>query len=364
MDISLDESQRLLANSARSVLAPAAQTTELRAAERSDDGFDTGLWQHVVDLGWVGLPFDPAQGGGGGRLVDAGVLAVELGRSAVALPLLATLSAGIVADHLRVTSGDLDLVAEVASGRRAACVDPTDRFSGPASLAGDRITGGPWIVEWAHGAELLVLPVIDQAGANRVVVAPSSGLSIRPVASTDNERIAIVTAHGCTASVIGEPADADALADASASVALLRSAALVGTAERVLRLTVNHVTTREQFGQPLGRFQAVQHRCADMAIHADVARLAVFHALARTAASRRWRIDAAVASFLAAQAAEAIVIDAAQLHGGLGFMQEYELSFHFRRAKAAQLRDGGEDGQLDRITEHLPELITSGWAGA
>jgi alkylation response protein AidB-like acyl-CoA dehydrogenase len=208
-----------------------------------------------------------------------------------------------------------------------------------------------------------MIPGVDESGRLHLLTAGPTELEIVPLVSTDNERIARVAIDRRPLSRLTDASlDRPALAEAFARSRLLGAASLVGTTERVLELTVDHVRNRVQFGQSLGAYQAVQHKCAEVALHADVARLAVFNALSRAAAGSEAGADCAVACFLAARAAERAVIEGAQLHGGLGFMSEYELSFHFRRAKGAQLRDGGERGQLTDVYRHLDGILGTTWA--
>ena len=364
MDLALNESERLLQQTARRLLAPHAMVAALAAAEASPEGFDERLWARFVDLGWTGLAFGTDRGGGGGDLVMLGLLAAELGRAAVASPLIATITAGVVVDRLGGTAEAYDLVGRVATGTWCAALvaPPTHRQSPEPTL--DVLSGGPWLVEWGTAADIMVVPArLDRGGWCLLSVAPEE-LAIAPVGSTDNERLSWVSAERSpSVPLTSGPVGDDALDDALAVGGLLRAACLVGTAERVLELTVAHVRDREQFGQPLGRFQAVQHKCADVAIYVDGARLAVFHALSRASRALRFTPDAAVASYVAGRAAEIAVIEGAQLHGGIGFMSEYELSFHFRRAKAGQLRLGGEVDQLEMVAARLADLMAVGWEG-
>lgn len=363
MELEVGETQRLLADSVRKVLAGSAAVSALQACEASLAGFDDELWKTIVELGWTGLAIPSELGGGGGSLVDVGLVALEVGRAAVASPWRATVTAAIVAERLGQGEAVDQLLGAVVAGARLALVAaPWDGAAIGRQHRG-QVSGGPWIVEWGGAADSLVMAVQDESGSDRLVVVPADALEIVALACSDNERTALVEARDCPSTDLAAgPVDRGALLDALGVASLLRAASMVGTAERSLELTVGHVANREQFGQPLGRFQVVQHKCADVAIHADVARLAVFHALSRAAAGLPAAADTAVAAYLASRAAEVAVIEGAQLHGGLGFMNEYELSFHFRRAKAYQLRDGGERWQLQRIAERTDELLASGWA--
>lgn len=365
MELELSDTHRLLADSVRNLLVSAGSVVALQAAEASALGFDVELWETIVELGWTGLALPCDVGGGGGDLLDAGVVAVEMGRAGVASPWLPNVSAAVVIDRLGQGEGADQLLQAIASGTRCALVVAPWDGSTPAECQAEKVSGGPWLVDWAAGAEILVMVVQDQSGSHGLVGVPADVLDITAVKCSDNERAAWVEARGCPFTQLAPgPITRDELLGALNVGSLLRAASLVGTTHRCLELTVRHVANREQFGQALGRFQVVQHKCADVATHADVARLAVFHALSRAAAGLPAASDAAVAAYLAGRAAEVAVIESAQLHGGLGFMNEYELAFHFRRAKAFQLRDGGERGQLGRIADGMDELLGSGWARA
>jgi alkylation response protein AidB-like acyl-CoA dehydrogenase len=178
----------------------------------------------------------------------------------------------------------------------------------------------------------------------------TKGVEIEPTASLDNERVGRVTLHGVrvprSTCLTPEPVGHGRLAEALALIRVLRAALIVGGAQQMLDMTVEHVQTRHQFGRALGTFQAVQHACADMRIDVDAALLATGEALSRADADLPFLREAAIATFVAGRSGERAARTAAQLHGGLGFTAEYHLQHYFRRAKAARLRLGRVPDQL------------------
>lgn len=356
MDLRLDDTTRLLQRTVQQVVDKHRSVDRLRDVEGAPPGYDEQLWKQITDLGWPLLAVPADRGGGGGRLIDLAVVAIDIGKSAVAVPFVATAGAAVVCD----------LLADRGPRREAL-----DRLSGTAlgALAAPPLTTGPQrsghhVVEWGAQAHLVVAAVpADGDEWLLVAVDGREALASSDAAAMDNVRVGVLTDEDALrlgTPLRSEPVPGPRLRLVLALAQTLRCASLVGTAARALELTTDHVRVREQFGQPLGRFQAVQQMCATVAMHVDAATLAVQQASTLDKLDRHGDRAAAIAAYAASRAAELAVVAAAQLHGGIGFMQEYELQFHFRRAKADQLRLGGEQVLLDRVATTV-EGRPSGW---
>jgi alkylation response protein AidB-like acyl-CoA dehydrogenase len=265
-------------------------------------------------------------------------------------------TAGLVAARLGTTKRAAALLESIArDGTPAALLWSPGCGSLTAQRSGDNLVlSGRLVAEWAHVAQTFVCLAPLPGGVAAVAVdAAAPGLRIAPRRSFDNERVALVELDGVEATPRdhllpgGIAGSADA-GDALGQVRLVRAAELTGGAEKMLELTASYVSTRIQFGVPIGTFQAVQHACADVATLVATARLATDEGLA---GGRPPRCAGALAGHLAGRAAVAAAVTAAQLHGGVGMIRDYPLHFYYRRAKAMQLRLGSAAAQLEELAQ-------------
>lgn len=363
MDLRLTDTDQLLAEQARALLAADAPPERLAEWEAGADGFDRALWARIVELGWPGVAFPEASGGGGGTLVSLGVLAGEIGRAAYPSPFLQSVTAGLATARLGTTKRATAVVESIArDGNPAALLwVPGCGSSCTAERRGAAIVvSGRLVVEWGHVAATLVcLAPLSDGIAVVALDAGAPGLRISPRRSFDNERVALVELDGVEVApgdhlVPGGITDPAAVAGALGVVRLVRAAELVGVAERTLELTAAYVSTRVQFGVPIGTFQAVQHACADVATLVHGARLATDEGLSGGRSPRR---AGALAGYLAGRAAVAAAVTGAQLHGGVGMIRDYPLHFYYRRAKAMQLRLGSAAEQLEELARVLVDPV-------
>lgn len=373
MDLALNETEEMLRDSARSLLERLVTPQLLAELEADGPTFSDEVWRRFADLGWTAIALAGAASGDGAGLVALGVLLEEVGAAALASPLLTTSAAGLIVDRAGSTARAKEVVEAIAAGDVAALVAPADPATSPEAIEGaTSLRGGPWIVEWADVASVLVCPA-RTVGAQSpqwtvYAVDPAApGVRIEAARSFDNERVARVTFDGvpvADADILAAGLDDETMGELIAETRLLRGALLVGTARRMLELTLEHVRERRQFGVVLGSFQAVQHKCADVAMLLESARLAVFEGLSRADAGLPAAREAAVATYAAGEAAARAAVESAQLHGGVGFITEYPLHFYFRRAKAMQLRLGAEPLQLELVARSLVDGFRPGWEGS
>jgi alkylation response protein AidB-like acyl-CoA dehydrogenase len=287
-------------------------------------------WSTVADAGWSGLEIPDALGGAGASFAEVAVICQELGRAAAATHYLggAVLSVGLL-NSLRDSEVRNDLLAEVAAGRtRLAAV-----IGGSFTLDAERrLTGRADFVPDADGADRLLVVAADTSGADVAVVVEALSVTDQPVLDETRD-VATVTAEGV------EVADSAVLRFAGSTQPVMRRAAVavacdsLGLAEAMLEATVSYAKTREQFGRPIGSFQAVKHACADMLVKITVARTLVrdaVHAVVHNDSD----VDAAVAmakSYTCAAAVD-VVGKALQLHGGIGYTWESGIHVYLKRA--------------------------------
>lgn len=334
MDLMLSADQEAVRDAIREVLRERADSRLVRAAMESETGFDEGLWRTAAELGWLGLAVPEAAGGAGYGVPEAMLLFVELGRSLAAGPWLGA----VVAARALAAVNDTAVADVLAGTRRVVLVDDAS-----GALGGDRLSGEATQVLDAHLAdEALVLG----PGRVRRVALAGQGVGRAVGHSMDpTRRVGRLRFDGAPATPVA--ADAD---DLRRVACLLAAAESAGIAERTLDASVEYAKIREQFGRPIGSFQAIKHRCADMAVRTEVARSAVTYA---AVALEEGAPDAAlhvhVAKALATDAAIQNATDNVQNHGGMGYTWESDAHLFLKRARVLEHVLGTRTTHLDAI---------------
>ncbi len=323
MDFELSDDQVDLRDGARSLLDGLASPARVRAHLAGGEPYDAKLWQAMVEQGWV----DPDLGLG---FVEAAVLVEEVGSHVAPAPFTSTLLAASALAGTRwaerLASGGIGAVGWSTGGR-----------------------GGRALVPYAPVADVVVL------GSPAGLVAVEQRPAAEP--AMDLTRcVGWVSADG--GEEVGGPAEAAALLDRGA---VATSAESLGAASRVLDLSVEHARTRVQFGKPIGSFQAVKHRCADMLVDLEGMRSTTYHAAWSIAAGDP---DASVAASTAkvwcADAGRRIMASGLQVHGGIGFTWDLDLHLFLKRAQLDQVTFGDAPFHRERLGELLRDRITSG----
>ncbi|HJO81687.1 MAG TPA: acyl-CoA dehydrogenase family protein [SAR202 cluster bacterium] len=362
MDLALTEAQEMLRSSARDFLERECPTSLVRAMEQDDRGYPPQLWEQIAGLGWMGVPFPAEYDGADGSLTDLAVLLEETGRAMTPGPLFTS----VVDVGLTILDAGTDTqrkvyIPRLASGAligSAAILENDARYSAqaitlPAKRIGNgyQISGAKLFVEYANSADLLLVPVrtnassTDEDGVTVLLVETSAtGVALEPMASIARDRQFAVTFDNVTVS------DDAVLGEAGAGWPIVRRmldrstifhcAQSVGGAQRVMEMTVDYAKQRVQFGRAIGSFQSVQHDCADMVNAIDAARLATYQAITRLEDGAPADKEIAMAKVLANHAYKWTTLTAQQIHGGVGFMEEYDLQLWTRRAKVAELKFG------------------------
>jgi alkylation response protein AidB-like acyl-CoA dehydrogenase len=326
MDFDLTEDQREIKSVAHELLAARSPIAKVRQA--ADAGqYDAVLWHEIVELGWPGIAVAEQYGGQGLGAVELAVLLEELGYACASTPLLSTAVAAAV-----IQAGGSD--------------EQRERWL--PSLVGGEVTAGvgsSGLIVDGHGADVVVLLDGDSA---RILASPESEL----VATIDPTRRYARLASGADD-------DGEALADgAAARVRTAVAAEVVGVCQRALDMTLEYVKDRKQFGVPVGSFQSVAHRCAQMLLHTESARsTAYFAAWAADADPSRLAEGAALASAAAATAGREVAGSAIQAHGGIGFTWEADVHWLYKRAEADRALLGGVGRHLAVLARVAAERV-------
>jgi alkylation response protein AidB-like acyl-CoA dehydrogenase len=329
MDFTFSSEQNDLRAAMRDVVEDKCPPARLRDVIDNHEAYDEDLWKLVaVELGLVGVAVSEANGGTGGSFVDAGVVLEESGWALAPAPLLA----GIVASAA-IDRADADAAAEllpaVAAGERRTAL----AVAAELTSDGDRLSGvAPHVID-GHHADLLVVAGADGLWA---VDAAAPGVTVVGAPSLDLTRWqATVTLDRAPARRLG------GAEQAATAVDLLRVALAVeavGVARHCVTSTVGYLKTRVQFGKPIGSFQALQHRMADLAADLEAAASTAYYAAWAAADSpAELPVVAPLAKAVCGDAAYRIAADTIQLHGGIGFTWEHDAHLYFKRATATRL---------------------------
>lgn len=308
MDFDLTQDQKDIKNVAHELLGARSPFGKVREAAESQ-AYDTGLWSELVNLGWPGIAVAEEHGGQGLGAVELAVLLEELGYACAATPLLSTATAAAVIQTAGSAQQRERWLPALVSGQATAGI-------GTHELAADAVDAA--VIVLLDGAEAVL---IDRAAAD-----------VQPITTIDGtRRFGAVDGDG-------EPLGASAASRVQAAIA----AELVGVCQRALEMTIEYVKDRKQFGVPVGSFQAVAHRCAQMLLGTESARsTAYFAAWAADADPDRLPEAAALAAAAAADAGREVTASAIQAHGGIGFTWEADVHWLYKRAQLDAALLGG-----------------------
>ncbi len=335
MDFAFSEEQAELASTLRSLLARHADSAAVRAAAASETGYDPALWRLLSEqIGVAALAIPEEYDGAGFSLFESLVALQEVGRSLAPSPLLASV---VTAEALLAGEPGADrdtLLGRVAAGEVATLAwDPS---SGAALVeeAGGTLTGVVPRVLFGDQASVLVVAARTADGVSLVAVDPASVERAWTPAMDTTLRLATVTFDATPATVLVP--DAAAALERARLVALVGVAALqVGCAEAALEMTVAYTRERVQFGRPIGSFQALKHRMADMLVQLEMSRSASW--AASYAVSHRTDDAGTLALVAASYCSDAlshIAAETIQLHGGIAITWEHDAQLVFKRAHA------------------------------
>jgi acyl-CoA dehydrogenase len=369
----LSEDQELIAKTAADFVAQQSPVARFRALRDARDplGFSKKVWKEMAELGWVGIPFPEEAGGAGLGLADLAVVLEALGRSLAPEPFLPTV---LLAGRALVRGGSeaqrQEWLPGVVAGDRILALAQQEarsrydlrRVATRAERAGNgwRLRGEKIQVEAAAAADAIVVAARtaggegDAAGISLFLVPKGArGLEIVPQTRIDHRSVALVRLAGV------EVGEGDVVGTLDAGGELLEEvvdfataglcAEMLGSMAQAFALTVEHLKSRQQFGVPIGSFQALKHRAANCFMEIELARSCV---LAATRAVDAGDADARrLVSLAKARCSDGFVLvanEGVQMFGGVGMTDEYDIGFYMKRARVAELSFGDAAFHRDR----------------
>jgi alkylation response protein AidB-like acyl-CoA dehydrogenase len=333
MDFDLTEDQLALRSGASDVLDDLASPARVRAHTATADAFDATLWSAMVEQGWLGVDLAEADGGLGLGAVEVAVLVEQLGRHAAPAPFVPTVLA----------------LGAFAEARERAWVERL--------LAGDAVACVAWDaaapVPYAPSADVAVVLADDGVYAMELAERPA-----REPAMDLTRELGWLWFDRSQARRIGGPDARTRLFDRGAT---FTSADLLGSASHALDLAVEYAKDRVQFGRPIGSFQAVKHRCADMLVDVEGMRSTVYWAAwCIGAGDPDASVSASTAKVWCSDASKRVMASALQVHGGIGFTWEHDLHFFLKRAQLDQLAFGDASSHRERLAALLRTRVEAG----
>jgi alkylation response protein AidB-like acyl-CoA dehydrogenase len=362
MYFDLTDEQQAIRATARDFLAARYKSERIRALADTEAGFERSDWDEMAELGWPGLALPEEWGGQGLGIVELAVLFEEMGYALAPSPLLSNTVAGIAlslcgSDYQRerflrpLAAGKLRGTPALWDAETAASIGS---FSMEARSEGEEVVldGEKVLVMDAAAADFFLVATAD--GRRHIVERGAAGVSIVPAVSIDSTR-PLYSVRFDGVRVAGEdtlPASGEDYYPVFFRACVALAAESTGVAQRAMEMAVAYAKDRQQFGRPIGSYQAVSHRCAQMLLETENARSAVYGAA--------WAADAAPESLpLAASMAKAYASDVGwrvpdasiQVHGGIGFTWEHDLHLFLKRGRANASTLGDAKWHRDRVAD-------------
>src|SRR6202034_2709211 len=369
MNFAFSDEQEELRTSVRRFLAEKSPETEVRRLMETTDGYDPAVWSQMADqLGLQSLTIPEEFGGSGFTYVELIVVLEEMGAALLCAPFFSTVA---LAANAVLTSGDDEakkyLLPGLASGETIGTLAITEDngkwdFSGiecQAEQSGDgwALNGHKMFVIDGHVANLIIVAARTPAGISLFAVqGDAAGLTRTPLPTMDQTRKqARLQFAGTPAVLIGVDGGAEAGLSKTLDLAAVALAAeQVGGAQHVLDASVEYAKTRIQFGRPIGSFQAIKHKCADMLLEVESAKSAAYYAAwAAAEDSDELPVVSSLAKSYCSEAYFHAAAETIQIHGGIGFTWEHPAHLYFKRAKSSGLMLGDPSSHRELLAQRI-----------
>jgi alkylation response protein AidB-like acyl-CoA dehydrogenase len=364
MYFDLTDEQQAIKSTAREFLAARYKSERIRELAESEHGFEQSDWAEMAELGWPGLALPEEWGGQGLGIVDLAVLFEEMGYALAPSPLLSSTLVGLALTLCGSDDQRERYLRPLAAGEMrgapalwdAGSAATPGTFTMEAGSDGDGVVldGEKVLVPDAASADFLVVATAD--GKRHLVARDAEGVTVTSEPSIDlTRRLYSVRFDGVKVGAEDTmPAEESGYYPVFLRVCVALAAESTGIAQRAMEMAVEYAKDRQQFGRPIGAYQAVSHRCAQMLLETENARSAVYGAA--------WAADAEPESLsLAASMAKAYASDAGwrvpdasiQVHGGIGFTWEHDLHFFLKRGKANAAMFGTASWHRERVADRV-----------
>ena len=374
MDVLPSEEEQLLKNAAREFLEAEVSTALVREMELDENGYPPALWRQMADLGWLGLAIPEEYGGQGLPLTYLGLVMEEMGRVLAPVPLHSTMVAALTVAEAGTSEQKRELLPAVCSGDMVmtwAVIEQDPRLIPSAIVEQAGQDGDGWVL---NGVKMFVdnfnvarrcLVAVRTAQASEAsegislfLVDPNgSGVSQTPlvtIAKDKQSRVTFDNVRVTNADLVGELHDGWPVAERMLERATaLLCCQMIGATRKDAEMATDYAKNRVAFGRPIASFQSIQHMCADMLLFADGAQLLTYEALWKMDQGMPAGVEVSQAKAFANEKCEAVVRQSQVIHGGIGFMMEFDLHLWLRRVSAWTMRLGTTFDHRARIASAL-----------
>ena len=367
MDLGFTETQELLKNAARDFLETECPELLVREMEEDERGYSPELWSKMAEQGWQGMLIPEQHGGAGFDFLDLCVLLEEFGRALVPGPFMSSVLGGAV--PLMTAGSDAQkaqYLPGIASGElifTLAQTEPSARFDeagiqAQATVSGDQvtITGTKLFVPDANVADYMVVAARSGAGVTLAIVATDQpGVTVNQLLTIARDKQCEVVLDNAAGELLGADGQGWALLQpVMQRYAVAECAYLVGLSQMDFEISVDYAKERVQFGRPIGSFQAIQHKCADMVTDVDGSRFIMYKAAwALNTDQDDKQMAVNMAKAWTSEATRRVVAHGQQIHGGIGFTKDYKIQLYYRRQKRAELAWGDSDHHRELVADQL-----------
>lgn len=372
MDLSLDETQQMLKNTAKNFFATECPETHVREMENDKDGYSKKLWGKIVNQGWLGVPFDEKYGGFGLTFLEFCILLEEAGRVLLPEPLFHAVLLGGMPINIFGNKKQKDkLLPKIISGESIAtfAFHEEDDSILPSSIQcqasmstnGYTISGTKMFVPFANISDMII--TIARTGDKDtdlsafIIPSTAEGVSISELSTISSDKQSVINLDNVqipATYMLGQKNKGWELVEQIFSFAAIgKSCEMLGASEKVLEGTVEYAKTRTQFGRPIGTFGEIQRHCSEMATIVEGTRFVIYEAAWKLAQNKNADKEVSMAKSWTSDSHKKVCAISHQVHGGIGFTKEHWVQLYSRRAKAAEIAFG--DGNYHR--EKLSKLL-------
>ncbi len=369
MNIDFNEEQEMLKKMAREFLTTKCPGSLVREMMEDERGYPPSLWKEISDLGWVGLAFPTKYGGADGSFLDLTILLEEMGRACFPGPFFSTVVlGGMPILYAGNEEQKKELLPKLCKGELIASLALTEaEFKFDSSgvklkvvAEGDSfvLNGIKMFVTDAHIADLLICAARTNNGITVFLVdGKSPGIQTTLLKAVDGSKqceVAFKNVKVPAKNILGKVDKGWEIIDTVLRLAAVaRCAEMLGGAQKILDLSIQYSNDRRQFGHPIGTFQAIQHHCANMATDTDGMRMTTYQAAWMLSENLPCRREVAIAKGWASNAFKRVAFLGLRVHGGVGFMEDHDISIFYRKALTYETSFGDADFHRDALAREL-----------
>jgi alkylation response protein AidB-like acyl-CoA dehydrogenase len=374
MDFALSEQQEMLKKSAFDFLTKECTKKLVREAEQDEKGYSPDLWQKMADLGWIGLVFPEQYGGGGLSFIELTTLLEEMGKALVPGPFLSTVVGGLAVLKWGSEAQKKEFLPRIAKGKSIVALaiaesNATYDASGIKAKAVAEgkdfiINGTKLFVTYGHVADYLIVAARTTSGRDKqagitvfIVNAKSAGISRNLLKTFTGDKKCEVVFKNVRVPKVNVLGKLDKGWEVVEGIIDLGAFALcpwmTGGTQQALDMAVAYAKERVQFERPIGSFQAIQHKCANIVVDVAGARDITYLTAWKLSEGIPCQKDISIAKAWISEAYRKACVEGIQIHGGIGITQDHDMQLYYRRAKAAEIAFGDADYHLERLSHHM-----------